>query len=130
MKEYEKTEKRKKYVKEYWQRPEIRIKNQIYGKKWYKKNKKRILEYAKKYRELHKEEDRIRWYAKQFLRKKILKRDNYICQICNVVKTASELDIHHLRYRKNVNRKDKRDEHMKDLITVCRSCHKKIHLKN
>jgi len=53
------------------------------------------------------------WY-----RSKILKRDNHKCTECN---SSENLNVHHLTYR-NLG-----CEQMKDLITLCRKCHKEAH---
>lgn len=52
------------------------------------------------------------------LREAILKRDSYTCQKC---KKAKAIQVHHLTYIRLGN------EDFKDLISVCISCHEKIH---
>ena len=69
-------------------------------------NKKDYLEYLKS--------DKWAWY-----RSKILKRDGGKCTECD---NAENLNVHHLTYR-NLGH-----EQMKDLVTLCRDCHKKAHL--
>jgi len=59
------------------------------------------------------------WYA---LRDLILERDNHECQHCG---TTAALVIHHI-----VEWKDSRDNSPSNLITLCRSCHSKVHLAN
>lgn len=56
----------------------------------------------------------------QDVRNKVLTRDNHTCQKCNSVRS---LQVHHLSYLHH------RDElnHLEDLITVCRECHRKLH---
>jgi len=51
-------------------------------------------------------------------RRKRLDFDGFVCQMCSVV---SDLQVHHIHY-KNVG-----NEQLDDLITVCKSCHEKIH---
>jgi len=51
------------------------------------------------------------------IRKKILKRDDYKCQICG--KPANE--VHHKRYRKWG------EENEDDLIAICKTCHEAKH---
>lgn len=52
-------------------------------------------------------------------RARILKRDNYQCKICG---TGMNLRVHHIRYPDILG-----EEPDEDLITVCDSCHEKIH---
>lgn len=56
-----------------------------------------------------------RWKAKRWI---VLQRDNFICSKC---KRKHRLQIHHLTY-KNVFH-----EPLRDLVTLCRLCHKKQH---
>lgn len=63
------------------------------------------------------------WRAK---REKILKRDGYKCAYCG---SKSKLNVHHKYYNlypngKHVNAWDYPDD---ALITLCESCHKKVH---
>lgn len=49
-------------------------------------------------------------------KQKILKRDNYTCQICNAKQIKSKFSVHHIDYnKKNCN--------PLNLITLCKSCH-------
>ncbi len=63
------------------------------------------------YRYLHSK----KWQKK---RKRILKRDGNKCSLCG---SLGVLDVHHLSYENLGNEKDWQ------LITVCRSCHDKLH---
>ena len=54
------------------------------------------------------------------LRNKRLALDNYQCQKC---RTAINVQVHHIRYPDVWGMENVRD----DLITLCESCHKKIH---
>jgi 5-methylcytosine-specific restriction endonuclease McrA len=56
-------------------------------------------------------------YAK--LRKEILARDNWRCQLCGCLKN---LDVHHLRRRGALG-----DDAETNLITLCRECHRNLH---
>jgi len=47
------------------------------------------------------------------------KRDNYQCVIC---KKENTLEVHHIKYGKEIM-----DCTIKDLITLCRSCHQLCH---
>lgn len=51
-------------------------------------------------------------------RRRVLERDNYICQAC-LVRKATE--VHHLTYAHTF------DEPLFDLVSVCRICHRRLH---
>ena len=53
------------------------------------------------------------------IRKKVLERDEYSCQVCGFVKTTG-LHVHHI-----LKRVDGGTDHLDNLITVCPSCHSK-----
>lgn len=53
-------------------------------------------------------------------RKQVLIRDNNLCQICK--KVAAE-EVHHLTYDNLFNEK------LEDLLSVCKICHKELHIK-
>lgn len=55
------------------------------------------------------------WHA---LRRKVLKRDNYLCQGC--LEAAAE-HVHHLTYERLGN------ELLCDLVSLCRDCHQLCH---
>jgi 5-methylcytosine-specific restriction endonuclease McrA len=52
-------------------------------------------------------------------REYVLRRDNYTCQKCHHY--GGELHVHHKTYKRHGN------ESVNDLITLCKSCHEKIH---
>lgn len=54
----------------------------------------------------------------QSLRKSMLRRSHYKCQLCN---EGGILDVHHRTYE------NKGDEDYSDLIVLCRNCHSKFH---
>lgn len=54
----------------------------------------------------------------QTIRKKILERDNFICQSCLENKAT---DVHHKTYANVFN------EHAFELVSLCRSCHDRYH---
>lgn len=54
------------------------------------------------------------------LRRKILNRDGWRCQICG---SASNLQVHHLQFRSALG-----DDTMDNLITLCNRCHNDVHL--
>ena len=53
------------------------------------------------------------------LRRGILERDNWRCQVCGCLKN---LDVHHLRRRSQLG-----DDAETNLITLCRECHENLH---
>jgi hypothetical protein len=62
---------------------------------------------------------------KESLKNIIRKRDNYTCQICkikqnNLIGRNKRLDVHHINKNKN-------DLNLNNLISLCRSCHIKVH---
>lgn len=67
----------------------------------------------------------IKSYSKKWnkIRKRILERDNYTCQFCEIKLSGSQwqYDIHHLLPKK-MNGVD--DEN--NLVTLCRKCHNKV----
>ena len=58
----------------------------------------------------------------QLLRRRILDRDNYICQICG--RAGSRFEIHHLDGKRIDGRQNDSPE---NLQTQCRSCHIQTH---
>ena len=56
-------------------------------------------------------------YAK--LRKEILARDNWRCQVCG---RLNNLDVHHMRRRSAFG-----EDLETNLITLCRECHQMLH---
>jgi hypothetical protein len=52
------------------------------------------------------------------LRKVIIKRANYRCDICT---SKEPLQVHHLNYKRIFH------ESYTDLIAICKKCHEKIH---
>ena len=50
------------------------------------------------------------------------RRDGYCCQLCHVRKRTSELHSHHIDY-------DKDNSDPMNIITLCRSCHGRVHRK-
>lgn len=75
---------------------------------------------------------RMFWYSKE--RAAALKRDQYICKICSAKKIDGvKLNVHHVRnvdFDKIVKliRKELLCDHV-NLITMCNSCHYKLHAK-
>lgn len=62
-----------------------------------------------------------RWVERS---REIMKRDNFTCQLCG--KSHTKLNVHHIRYIKGKDYWDYPDEL---LMTVCETCHQKIHGK-
>jgi len=60
-------------------------------------------------------------YGEEFnreLKEQIRKRDNYICQYCNIKQSRKNFPIHHIDYNKKNNKPE-------NLITLCGKCHSK-----
>lgn len=70
--------------------------------------------YLKRWRE-------ARWFDGQ--REDVLKRDNYMCQMCY---KGKDLNVHH-RDGKGRGYMGKIDNSMSNLITLCKSCHRRLH---
>jgi len=64
------------------------------------------------------------WYLRttfwQERRQHVFKRNNYVCERCNQRRAT---DIHHKTYARVFN------EHLTDLMALCRQCHATIHHK-
>lgn len=54
------------------------------------------------------------------LRKKVLERDNYACNLCGEDGTAESLEVHHTRYDRFG------EEDGTELVTLCHSCHEAV----
>lgn len=64
-------------------------------------------------------------YDEEFkkLRRKVVKRDGYKCQMPNCGKNENSLQVHHIvRYADNYMLRNNE----RNLITLCKDCHKKI----
>jgi len=55
-----------------------------------------------------------------FVRNLVLKRDKFACVVC---KSKTELQVHHDTYKNHFNEL----QHLSDLMTLCRPCHKEHH---
>lgn len=55
-------------------------------------------------------------------REYVLTRDNYTCQHCKGKSKNKKLEVHHIVYRSNGGSDDQ-----DNLITLCKSCHDKVH---
>ncbi len=63
-------------------------------------------------------------YSPEFngeLKSKVRTRDNFVCQICGIEETqlVRKLDVHHIDKNKNNNK-------LNNLVSLCSSCHNKI----
>jgi hypothetical protein len=61
------------------------------------------------------------WQSKRL---SILKRDGKMCQVCGTY--GKRMEVHHTYYQVNLSPWEYEDS---SLITVCRKCHKRIHMK-
>ena len=75
----------------------------------------------------YKDWERIaKWRAD--LRRDILQRDNYMCQTCEyapnliIIGKKMKLHVHHID-------KNRKNNHHSNLITLCHSCHSKLHYR-
>lgn len=81
---------------------------------------------AKKQNEkpIGKPKEKVNYYeyiaSKEWQRKRLarIKLDGYKCHICG---SSRNLNVHHLTYERLGH------EDMEDLMTLCRSCHEKVH---
>ncbi len=55
------------------------------------------------------------------IRRLILERDEHVCRICGVDPCEEQLHVHHVDW-------DRRNNTLRNLVTLCISCHKAIHL--
>ena len=53
------------------------------------------------------------------LRNQVLRRDGWRCQLCGA---SRNLHVHHLKSRSRLG-----DDAMKNLITLCATCHESLH---
>lgn len=61
-------------------------------------------------------------YGYENTRAMVLERDNYLCQACHGKSNDTRLNVHHIVYRSNKGSDDQRN-----LITLCKKCHDKLH---
>jgi predicted HNH restriction endonuclease len=98
--------------------------NRARNRKWYQEHKESELAKNKEYRKQNRE--LFDWYhnKERFsgIKNDILKRDNHKCKICGGIK---QLSIHHID---GINYlKGKPNNTFDNLITLCNSCHHKLH---
>lgn len=63
-------------------------------------------------------------YGYSNMRELVLTRDNHVCQHCKGKSKDSKLEVHHIIFRKNGGSDDS-----DNLITLCKTCHDKLHAK-
>ena len=61
-------------------------------------------------------------YGYENTRAMVLFRDHHTCQCCKGKRKDSKLEVHHIIFRRNGGSDDP-----KNLITLCHTCHKKLH---
>jgi len=96
----------------------IRELNKNWRKENYEKFRKNDRKWRKEYQKIDeiKEKIKIRDFARYYLRDRIFKRDKNKCVKCG---TDKGLELHHKDYTIKE----------KDIVTICRKCHLKIHLR-
>ncbi len=61
-------------------------------------------------------------YGFENTKAKVLNRDNYTCQLCKGKHKDSKLEVHHIIFRSQNGSDDENN-----LITLCKTCHDKLH---
>lgn len=93
-------------------------------KKWYSKNRESELEKNREYRK--EKHELFVWYHNKDrfngLRDSILKRDGEACKACG---KTNKLAVHHIDGTNYIKGNANNDE--KNLITLCSSCHSRLH---
>lgn len=119
------TNERKKWTQEYDRKRYLKNSEKIKKRvsKYVKENKDKINLY---YRTQRKEYRKMNTYVWKFVRQDVFERDNFCCIECGETK---KLVIHHLRYNQKYHQLKYRKRLMKDLVTLCRDCHRKKHKK-
>ncbi len=99
-------------------------------KERYHRNKTRLLMLSRIYQAEHPEavrrykrtnKDRVRFGG---IRQDILERDKFVCQVCD---SDNQLVIHHIDETTNRKPNQIANNDPTNLITLCRSCHLKVH---
>lgn len=141
----ENSPKYKEQQKKYRHSPEVKEWRKQYDKEYYKKNRTKILKNKIKYSKTHKEfiskrlkdwqkSERGQEWRQQYNditlfggnRIKALERDNYTCQECKKTKNETELHVHHIDWS---GKSEDADNNLNNLITLCISCHARLHTK-
>lgn len=100
------------YRKEYYQN------NKYQWVNWQKRDKEKI-------RKRHIEYFRVKVYSGN--RKEVLKRDNYMCQICFGLSGFKKLIIHHKDNKGSTKPEKEQNNLLTNLVTLCNSCHSRLH---
>lgn len=90
------------------------------SKRWYEKNKQKVFARTAKYKRKTFGTVSGEEFYKESVHPLVLKRDNYKCTKCG---SSESLIVHHKHY-------DVDKLTMNDLQTLCRSCHRRLHLAN
>ncbi len=130
-KRYKQTPEYKAWSKEYESRPEVKERHRLASKKYRENNPGRMKEIQDRWEKNHpnahleyrsKPEIKLRASRNCLIRKYgeivlvVLERDHYKCQKCG----KDEHHIHHIDW-------DKKNNTPENMITLCNSCHKKLH---
>jgi hypothetical protein len=107
------------YMREYMKKPEAKLKQKIRYRKWYDKNKQKILnnpnrkEYQLKWRKSNYTKRSAHWIVARAVKAGIIIPPKK----CSVCENICVIHAHHMDYSKPL-----------EVKWVCASCHKKLHI--
>ncbi len=118
----------KEIQKRYCSKPEVKERKSEWQKEWIKNNPGKVKEIRKRYynklRQLHPLKNAGWGNGWNLIRLKILKRDNYRCQICGRKGT----EVHHSDGAGSNIPVNKQNNKPDNLLTVCHKCHLNLDL--
>lgn len=102
-----------------------------------KKNRNRINEVNKRWRNNNPKKMKQLWSKTMFdgQKEEVLERDNWKCQECGMSQEQSivifnrQLSIHHIDGNGAYTPKERKNNNINNLITMCMRCHKILHMK-
>ena len=101
-----------------------------YMKKWWNENKEKRKTYNKRYRISHSKElrfmDRECDYGGNW--KKTLDRDEWKCQFCKADLKKTRPQVHHKDGNGYTHDRTKINNSLKNLVSLCLACHKRLHI--
>jgi len=101
-----------------------------YGKIWRANNQEKIIKWRKEFCRVNKDKLRIMDREVDFGGnwKKALDRDNWTCRHCGKDLTKYRPNVHHKDNKGHSVKKKKADNSLKNLVSLCVSCHRKLHI--